>query len=56
MIAFTKGHTYGNDFLYVVETSVGDRTPARLAQELCDRHTGIGADGLILYARNADGA
>jgi diaminopimelate epimerase len=56
MIAFVKGHAYSNDFLYVVESSVGDTAPARLAQELCDRHTGIGADGLILYARTADGA
>jgi diaminopimelate epimerase len=56
MLPFAKGHAYGNDFLYVVESAVGDRTPARLAQELCDRHTGIGADGLILYARTADGA
>jgi diaminopimelate epimerase len=55
MIAFTKGHAYGNDFLYVEQAALG-QTPARLARELCDRHTGIGADGLILYARTADGA
>jgi diaminopimelate epimerase len=56
MIAFTKGHAYGNDFLYVDRGAVGDTVPARLALELCNRHTGIGADGLILYARTADGA
>ena len=56
MIAFTKGHAYGNDFLYVEERGVRDAAPARLAQELCDRHSGIGADGLILYTRTADGA
>jgi diaminopimelate epimerase len=56
MIAFTKGHAYGNDFLYVDESAVRGRTLARLAQELCDRHTGIGADGLVLYARTPDGA
>jgi diaminopimelate epimerase len=56
MIAFTKGHAYGNDFLYVDQSAVGERTPAQLALELCDRHTGIGADGLILYTRTANGA
>jgi diaminopimelate epimerase len=56
MIAFTKGHAYGNDFLYVDRSAVRDVPLVRLAQELCDRHTGIGADGLILYARTPDGA
>ena len=56
MIAFAKGHAYGNDFLYVDTSVAGDRAPAELARELCDRHTGIGADGLILYTRTADGA
>ena len=27
-----------------------------LAREMCDRHTGIGADGLIVYEPTADGA
>jgi diaminopimelate epimerase len=56
---FVKAHAYGNDFLYVEETAIegvrGDRLE-RLARELCDRHTGIGADGLIVYARAPHGA
>jgi diaminopimelate epimerase len=56
MIAFAKGHAYGNDFLYIDQSAVRGEALARLARELCDRHTGIGADGLILYARTADGA
>ena len=56
MIAFAKGHAYGNDFLYIDQSAVRGKALARLARELCDRHTGIGADGLILYARTADGA
>jgi diaminopimelate epimerase len=45
-----KAHAFGNDFLLVhardVE-SVADR--AALAREVCDRHRGVGADGLILF-------
>jgi diaminopimelate epimerase len=53
---FIKAHAYGNDFLYVEHALVGDVPPVPLAQELCDRHTGIGADGLILYTPTAAGA
>jgi diaminopimelate epimerase len=53
---FSKGHAYGNDFLYVRAEEAGGRTPETLARELCDRHTGIGADGLILYSPTAEGA
>ena len=54
---FSKAHAYGNDFLYVRSGDV----PAGVAldafaRELCERHTGIGADGLILYEPTADGA
>jgi diaminopimelate epimerase len=56
VIKFAKGQAYGNDFLYVEKSAVRDATLSVLAQELCDRHTGLGADGLILYARTADGA
>ena len=51
----TKAHAYGNDFLFVSEDAVeGD--PAMLARILCARHTGVGADGLILYRRRPGGA
>lgn len=55
MLKFAKAHAYGNDFLYVQAGSV-NVAPASLARTLCDRHTGVGADGLILYDRTADGA
>jgi len=43
-----KAHAYGNDFLFVAGTaSVGDHS--ELARSLCDRHRGVGADGLILF-------
>src|SRR6185295_10152731 len=55
---FTKAHAYGNDFIYVRRDAVAGVNPGALialARELCDRHTGIGGDGLILYELTADG-
>jgi diaminopimelate epimerase len=56
MIKFSKAHAYGNDFLYIRAGDVEKRALDALAREVCDRHTGIGADGLILYAPTPDGA
>ena len=57
MIRFSKAHAYGNDFLYVRREDVGPGVALdALARELCDRHTGIGADGLMLYEPTPDGA
>lgn len=56
MIAFTKAHAYGNDFLYVEQRMTAGRALDALARELCERHAGIGADGLIVYERTAGGA
>jgi diaminopimelate epimerase len=53
---FWKAHAYGNDFLYVEQESVAGIRVDALAVEMCERHTGIGADGLIVFARTADGA
>jgi diaminopimelate epimerase len=63
---FAKAHAYGNDFLYVHQSLVHAVAIQTLACEMCDRHTGVGADGLIVYARegthvsmrlfNADGS
>jgi diaminopimelate epimerase len=55
-VRFTKAHAYGNDFLYVRSADAASAAPDALARELCDRHTGVGADGLILYEPTADGA
>jgi diaminopimelate epimerase len=52
---FSKAHAYGNDFLYIGAAEAAGLPPDALARELCDRHTGIGADGLILYERVGDG-
>jgi diaminopimelate epimerase len=61
-ILFTKAHGCGNDFLIVEGevSSFGD--PVALARAICDRHTGVGADGLyFLHERtvhlyNSDGS
>ena len=48
-----KAHAYGNDFLLVEEIAIqalsADQDPSLVARALCARHTGIGADGLVLY-------
>jgi diaminopimelate epimerase len=51
---FAKAHAYGNDFLYVRSSDASGTDPAALAREMCHRHTGIGADGLILYGSVGD--
>jgi diaminopimelate epimerase len=57
MMRFAKAHAYGNDFLYVREQDVAAGTALdALARELCGRHTGIGADGLILFEPAPEGA
>jgi diaminopimelate epimerase len=51
---FTKAHGLGNDFVLVA----AKEAPAELsawAVRLCDRHRGIGGDGVVLFARTPDG-
>jgi diaminopimelate epimerase len=50
---FAKAHAYGNDFLYVRDADVEGAALDGLAREMCDRHAGIGADGLIVYSATA---
>ena len=45
-----KAHAFGNDFLLAEESEIEAATDrASLARALCDRHRGVGADGLIVY-------
>lgn len=48
---FTKIHSLGNDFLIVEEGKAKNRIDKpRLALQLCERHTGVGADGLLVIS------
>ena len=51
-IAFAKGHGTGNDFVLFTDAE-GDigLTPERV-RALCDRHLGVGADGVIRAVRS----
>jgi diaminopimelate epimerase len=51
-----KAHAYGNDFLLSEESGAAPTEAAAFARRICDRHRGIGADGLILYTPTLDGA
>src|SRR5436190_15183278 len=56
-LRLAKLHATGNDFLVHLALDAGDAEldPAVVAS-LCDRHRGIGADGLITIGRARDGA
>ena len=62
---FAKMHGLGNDFVLLDLRGQGDAAPlsAQRAAELCDRHRGIGADGVLtllagdrFVIQNADGS
>lgn len=52
-----KAQALGNDFLLLAEHSAPPAgETADLARQLCDRHHGIGADGLIVFSDGPRGA
>jgi diaminopimelate epimerase len=66
-VEFVKAHGTGNDFVVVEDLTDRYRLTPELVRAVCDRHFGIGADGLIRIApgtdapffmdyRNADGS
>lgn len=66
LMPFVKGHGAGNDFVVVDDPDGRFDLSARQVAALCDRHRGIGADGLLRVTerdglpfmdyRNADGS
>lgn len=66
-LILTKHHGLGNDFLVLLDAEGSTPLTAELARRLCDRHRGLGADGLlratrgtetdlVMDLRNADGS
>ena len=60
---FAKLHGLGNDFLLLDLRGGGEPLPAARALELCDRHRGVGGDGVLtllpggrMLVQNADGS
>ncbi len=54
-IPFTKAHGSGNDFLLSWADQIPEGDLAAAARAICNRHTGIGADGWMLIRAAAPG-
>jgi len=55
-LRLSKLHGTGNDFLVTVALDGGFAPAAAVVRALCDRHRGIGADGLITLLPGREGA
>ncbi|HUB82124.1 MAG TPA: diaminopimelate epimerase [Bryobacteraceae bacterium] len=53
-IPFTKAHGAGNDFLLTWQSSAPHGDLPAIARAICDRHTGIGADGWMIVTPPTD--
>ena len=51
-LPFAKLQTCGNDYIFLENFDESITCPESLCITLCDRHTGIGADGIILMERS----
>lgn len=56
MLNFTKMHGAGNDFVLLDNRNGQLRLDAKTLGRLCDRHRGIGADGVLVVEPAANGA
>ena len=56
MLRFTKMNGAGNDFV-MIDNRAGDlQLAADQIAKICDRHRGVGADGVLVLERPANGA
>lgn len=49
---FTKMHGLGNDFIVIENLDCSIKGMEELAIKVCDRHTGIGADGILVVEKS----
>ncbi len=54
-VPFTKAHGAKNDFLLSWVSDVGDLELSSAAIAICDRHTGVGADGWLIVGTGVGG-
>lgn len=54
-LTLTKHHGLGNDFLILLDLDGATPIDAATARALCDRHRGLGADGVIRGSMGHDG-
>ncbi|MBR6705476.1 MAG: carbamoyl-phosphate synthase large subunit [Clostridia bacterium] len=52
-VPFVKMHSCGNDYIFIENFDGGIACPESLCVQLCDRHFGIGGDGIVLFERSS---
>ncbi len=48
---FCKFHGFGNDYIVLERSAIGNRPLPELARAICDRHTGAGSDGIAVLEK-----
>ncbi|MEP7016335.1 MAG: diaminopimelate epimerase [Verrucomicrobiota bacterium] len=56
MLRFTKMNGAGNDFVLMDNRAGNVRLNAKQIERICDRHRGVGADGVLLLEKASNGA
>jgi diaminopimelate epimerase len=47
-LPFAKGHGLGNDYIVIDQAELSGEVTTALVQSVCDRHRGVGSDGLLI--------
>ncbi len=50
---FFKYHALGNDYIVVESGAVEGKLSPAMVRRICDRHRGVGSDGILLQERPA---
>src|SRR6266542_6073609 len=56
MIPFVKGHGLGNDYIVINAADLPAPLAPRQGARICDRHWGVGSDGILLMVPAWEGA